>query len=1013
MRKIKAFLSVVALSLTALASFAQNVSLTGNIKDASTGEPIPFAAVVVKGTMNGAASDADGNYAITAPTGATLVFSSIGYESQEIAVAGKSVLNVALKPDAEALEGTIVIGYGSAKKVASLVGSVTTVKSEIVNKTAAATPLDALQGQVAGLAVLSSGGVSGDNNVSMTLHGTGSLGASSTPLFVVDGIPTGSGTVMAMNPNDIESVSVLKDASATSIYGSRAANGVIYVTTKNGSYNEKATVTARTQWGISTVADMGFYNNVMSGEQLIDFWLRAGIHTAEEIQANYLSKGYNHNTKWWKKYIRTNNPQSQNDVQIQGGGKNVAYLVSASQFHQVGTTFGNYYDRYTVRSNVQGHPKEWLKFGVTSNLSYEKTQNNSAFSTSGEFTDGNYTNGTLSIILNPLYPDILKEDGRYEGSNYQDAAFRYKNTEDFYEYYSLNGSAYVEIEPFRNFKIVSRVGTDASFSVNNYKLNPSYYAAAGSGSRKRSWTGGYTNTINNTAEYSFTIADRHRFSVLVGQEGVDYKADNFSAQSTGQTNERQLRLQDGKQTSYSMTEGYSQYRFLSFFGHADYSLDNKFYLDALIRQDSSSRFGRDNRNAIFWAVGGKWNLTHESFIESDEINDLNLKVSYGTQGNAAIGNYTSLGLIGTTTKYAEGQGWALAQPSNNDLSWEKQGLLTVGISGRLLDRINFDFEYYRRDTKDMLMKVPFPYTAGFSSQYSNVGSLRNRGLDITLSVDVLRTKDAYFTVSGTFNYNIQKVTGLFNGLDTWTDSGTGITYVVGQAVSFYDSLFAGVNPENGAPQWYMPYGYEAYMESVAAGTPNTDLLDFTRTRKDPNAVTSDYNSTILMQNTGKKLNPPINGGFSFAGGWKGFSARADFSYVVGKYMIDNDYFFLCNPHVVSGIYNQAKEAADFWTPTHTNAKYPNWADGWQMEFDSHLLEPASFLRLKNLQIGYSLPESVLKWQKLVKSVQVTFTGRNLLTFTKFSGIDPEVDSNLTRGLPGNTKQFLGGLEIKF
>ena len=1005
MRKIKAFLSVLALSLTLIA-YGQTVTVTGNVKDATTGEEVPFAAVLVKGTTTGTAADAMGNYSISVPSEATLVFSSVGYVDQEIAVGGKRVINVNLVPDAEALEGTIVIGYGSAKKVASIVGSVTTVKSEVVGKTPSASALDALQGQVAGLAVLSSGGVSGDNNVSMTLHGTGSLGASSTPLFVIDGIPSSSGSVMSMNPNDIESVSVLKDASATSIYGSRAANGVVYVTTKGGSYNEKATITVRSQYGISTVADMGFYNSVMSGEQLVDFWLRAGLETPESINSKYFSKGYNHNTMWWKKFINLNNPQSQNDISIEGGGKNVAYLVSASQYHQDGTTVGNYYDRYTVRTNLQAHPKEWLKFGITSNLSYEKEQANDLFSTSGDYTDSNYLYGTLSIILNPLYPDELDGAGRYVGSRYQDPVFKFKNVRRESQIYSLNGSVYAEITPFKNFKLVSRAGTDAYFQIYMGTSNPSWYANNNSGSAGRAWYGGYTNTITNTAEYSLGIADRHKLTFLVGQEGVDYKYDTFNASSSGQTNDKQLRLQDGTQSTYSIGESFSQYRFLSFFGQVDYSLDNRFYANALIRRDYSSRFGRDNRAANFWAVGGKWNLTHESFIESDEINDLNLKVSYGTQGNAAIGNYNSLGLIGATTNYAEKQGWALAQPSNNALQWEKQGLLTVALTGRVLDRINFDVQYYNRKTTNMLMSVPYPYTAGFDEQYANVGGISNKGLDVTLSVDVLRTKDAYVTLSGTFNYNIEKVTELFNGLKEWTVANTGLTYVVGKPVSFYYAMYAGVNPETGAPQWYMPYGYEEYL-----ATGDESCIDLNRTRLDPNAVTEEWSETLLQQNTGHKLNAPINGGFSIAGGWKGLSMRADFTYVGDKWLISNDYYFLANPTTAAG-YNQAKEASDFWTPSHTNARYPDWSK-YSMEFDSHLLMPASFLRLKNLQVGYSIPASLLKWQNVVKNVQITFTGRNLVTFTKFKGVDPEVDSNLVRGLPGNTKQVLGGVEIRF
>lgn len=251
----------------------------------------------MKGTSIGVSSDADGAYYISAPADGTLVFSSIGYTAKEIAVASKSVIDVALAPDSEFLESTIIVGYGSAKKASSLVGSVQTVNSETVKNAPAASALDLLQGQVAGLMVLTSTGVAGDDAVTMTIHGTGSLGSSVEPLYVIDGIPSTSRSIMAMNPNDIESISVLKDAAATSIYGSRAANGVIFVTTKVGSYNEQAKVSIRSQYGISTLASTKLYDNMMSGDELKGFWIRSGIHSADWIKTTYTDKGYDCNTQ--------------------------------------------------------------------------------------------------------------------------------------------------------------------------------------------------------------------------------------------------------------------------------------------------------------------------------------------------------------------------------------------------------------------------------------------------------------------------------------------------------------------------------------------------------------------------------------------------------------------------------------------------------------------------------------------------------------------------------------------
>ena len=396
MKKFKLLLVSLAI-LVAGSAYAQNIKVSGTVVD-SQGTPIPGATVMLQGsTTVGTSTLANGTYSLTVPSNGTLVFTSVGYKDEVVAVNGKTVINVALEDDAELLEQAVAVGYGSAKKPGSIVGSVTTVRSDIVKNAPSSSALDQLQGQVAGLSVLTTGGMAGNNATSMRLHGIGSLDASSTPLIIIDGVPSSSYTIQAMNPNDILSVSVLKDAASTSIYGSRAANGVVFITTKTGNYNTDAHITVRSQYGISTLANKSIYENVMSGDELMDFWMRAGIYTPEQIQKNYIDNGYTYNTKWYQFYQKLNTPQYQNDVTIEGGGQKVAYVVSASQFHQQGTAIGNYYDRYTVRTNVQGHPKNWLKVGVNLNLSMDEQQGNSYWST-------NNLNGGLSYLQNPLYP---------------------------------------------------------------------------------------------------------------------------------------------------------------------------------------------------------------------------------------------------------------------------------------------------------------------------------------------------------------------------------------------------------------------------------------------------------------------------------------------------------------------------------------------------------------------------------------------------------------------------------
>lgn len=1002
MKKVKAFLTVLALCFSVL-SFAQNVKVSGSVTDASTGDPVPFAAIQVKGTSTGASTDANGTYSITVPSSATLVFSSIGYIAVEVPVAGKTTVSVELRPDSEALEGTVVVGYGSARKVGSLVSTVTTVKSDILKNAPSSSALDQLQGQVAGLSVLTTGGVAGDNNVSMQLHGMGSLGSSSTPLYIIDGIPSSSRTIMAMNPNDILSISVLKDASATSIYGSRAANGVVFVTTRSGNYNSDATVTVRSQYGISTLANTSVYENMMSGDELKDFWINAGIYTPQQIYNNYTKLGYNANTEWYKVMQRLSTPQSQNDVTIEGGGAKVAYMVSASQFHQEGTTIGNYYDRYTVRSNVQGHPKNWLKVGMNLNMNMDERQSNPNWGDSSNTS--NYTSGGLSFLLNPLYP-AYDEDGNLAGPKFKHGmANPYVYMETYPSVsrsYGLNAGAYVEIEPIRNLKFRSQIGSDTRFYFGNSMSMPSSPLRSGTGAKTKSAQMTSNNTITNTLEYSLSIQNDHDLSFLVGQEGISNWYDYFKASSSGHTEDRLMRIQDGTQASYDMSEQSSASKFLSFFGHAAYSYQGKYNLDATLRNDASSRFGANVRNATFWSLGAKWNARKEPFVKSTPwLNDLTLKASYGTQGNASIGDYSHLALIGTTTSYADATSWVIAQPANPDLTWEKQGLLTIGGSVRVFNCLDFELEYYSRKTTDMLMDVPYPYTSGFSELTANVGGLKNSGVDITVGLDLFRTRDSYMRFNAIFNYNKETVTELFDAAwdedlqrYRWVMQSYGLAYVQGMPVMFYTPIYAGVDPTDGAPMWYVP-----------GDDPDVPNMD-------PNNVTKTFDEDALTQNTGLRYSAPINGGFGLEGGWKFLSFRADFSYVLGKTLINNDSYFYANPVNFAGM-NTYKGVSDYWTPENTDAQWPNWRDGHTMQFDTHLYEDASFLRLKSLQVGVGLPNNWMDAQKVFKGVKLTFTGRNLLTWTKYTGIDPEVAGTLTYGVPGNSKQYLVGLELTF
>lgn len=988
-KRLTMFLACLFLSLGIAMAQTQ---ISGTVISSEDGQPVIGASVVVNGTKEAAATDIDGRFTISASPGSKITVSYIGMKT--VTLAAQNNMTVTLTPDEATIEEVVVTGYGSAKKVGTVVGSVSTVQAGKINNAPSASALDALQGQVAGLSVLSSSGVAGDNGVSTTLHGVGSLGAGSAPLYIVDGIPSSSRTVMAMNPNDIKSISVLKDASATSIYGSRAANGVIFVTTKSGSFNAKATITYRTQYGWSTLANTELFDNMMSSQQLKNFWIAAGYETEASIKENYTDKGYDADTKWYKVMQQFNNPQTQNDISIEGGSERIAYMVGASQFHQRGTTIGNYYNRYTFRTNIDARPIKWVRIGMNVNLSYDQRRTNANFgSSSGNST---YLQGGLSYMLNPLYPSIDPETGKLYAEKFpNDMTNPYylmeKNPAET-QRYGMVGSTYFEITPIQNLKWTTRVGGDMAVYRGNSAELPSYISASGQGYRGKSFQFDSSLTMTNTLEYKFSLNDQNHFTVLAGHEGVINNFDSFTASSSGQKDDRIITLQNGTPDSRTMSESMTRSKFLSFFGRVDYNLQDKYFFDASIRNDASSRFGRNNRNATFWAAGAMWKIGREKFMrEVKWVNDLNVKLSYGTQGNAAIGDYAALGLISEGKKYDGGTTFYYSAVDSPDLTWEEQKLLTLGVSGTVFNRVEFDFQYYNRKTSSMLMAVPYAYTTGYTSIMQNVGAMQNTGFDARIQVNILRGRDYYLNFNTTFNYNNAKITELFQGRQRWEIANTGVAYVVGDAISYYYPIYAGVDPTDGKQMWYLPG------ENVDVKTTKETTKEF---------------SDALAQNTGKKRYAPVNGGFGLSAGWKGLSFAADFAYVLGKYMINNDEYFYANPNSFAG-FNQTAAVADFWTAENPNALYPDWKSGATMRFDTHLLQNASFLRLKNLQIGYDLPKSLLGFQNVVKGLKFTITARNLLTFTSYKGMDPEINTNVSLGQVGNTKQFLLGAEISF
>ena len=980
-----------ALALMGSGTLMAQKRVTGRILD-TDGQPVYGAHVKVEGTDIVTATDAEGRFTLTnVPSSAKRVsVSYIGMQTQTVSISGN--MNVVLEQNDRLLEEAVVVGYGTAKKIGSVTGAIKKVNAEAVTDKPTVNVIDALQGQVSGLQILNcSGEVANLNSFSMNIRGIGSLTANTTPLIVVDGSPAGVQVFSLMNDDDIESITVLKDASATAIYGSRAANGVIYITTKKGRRGEKAQVTVSQKIGWSQLANG--IGNPMNSTEILDFQFENGVIDAEQ----YIRfKEHGANTDWQRYFFDNAAPMYETALSIQGGSQSTSYFISTSYLKQDGITHASSLKRYTLRANIDSKINDWLQVGLNQNAAYSERRTEN-WTDNGENKPGNYA---INAYMDLPYWDPFDEESMANhvvwGKDSYDTQWLLDQNPVWYNDVNYNGTAYIQLTPVRGLTLRSQLGLHAFESRGSSKVLPSYPGAGQQAGASESFSRMAMWTITNTAEYKFNIGTDHAFTLLAGQEGIKYTSSGFGAQGNGFTDNRLTEL--GNATIAVLpTSSYSKYEYLSFFGRVDYSLKEKYFADFTVRSDASSRFGRDNRTALFYSAGLMWNMKKEAFMEPVTwISALQLKASVGSTGNSEIGNYTHLGIIGTTI-YNNTTGWGLAQPANTQLGWEKQIQTNVGFNISLWNKLHIDFSWYNRLTKDMLMSMPLPYTTGFSSQMMNIGQLRNRGVEVEVVWDAIRTDEAFLTLRANYSYNKNEIIKLFNGITEWPNEGGLISYIEGKSLNYYMPISAGVDATDGAPMWYLP--------GHSGGRVHTF---------NPETMTKDANMiNDLYQDTGKPMYAPHTGGFGIAGGWKGLTISADFSFVLGKWMVNNDYFFAnSRDNATSGFCNQDKDMlTNVWKKPGDIT--PRSALEYQTQFDTQWLENASFLRLKNLTVAYDLPKAWMKATGFISNFRITAQARNLFTITKYKGTDPEIMANVNLGSYPATRQYTIGAEITF
>ena len=959
------FFYVFALFIIAVqAALAQKVTVTGTVKDAQ-GEPILGTYILIKGTSRGATTNDKGAYTIEANVGDVLYYSFLGMKPVEKPVTKKNmVINVVLQDDVQEIDtGLVFTGYGAPKVGSKTVASVATVQGQEIARTPDANAMDALAGRVAGMVVTTGSGRPGDAS-SVLIHGfnnfqsalKGSV-SNQTPLYIVDGMQVSSGIMTDLNPNDIESVTVLKDAASTSIYGSRAANGVILITTKRGKYNEQTHISVSHQVGFNAItsASRRFFDDMMTPREYLDFWAQrdpAAIRSAAGVSGNTPAQTQAaiekilaenpYNTRWDKIFFRDFVPTTRTDVSVSGGTASTTYYLSAGYLKQEGSTAPSVdYHRYNLNTNVDTRINSWLKAGLSLSVGYSEREG------------GRSTTSGARVLALPLYsptnPDGTRKNfirgltGRATGFYHPEYEAE-KNPSASYGT-DVMPIGYLTIEPIKKLVFKTQAGVQYSDGESQQKHLRSFtdyqFGYENTASTQVSYDKSYRKTFTNTLEYKFMLGNAHSFTALLGQESIEniYKA--LESRTTGQPSDGLSMLSHGtKEVATGDSKTVSTFN--SYFARLEYDYLNRYFLDLSGRRDGSSNFGENNRYANFWAVGAMWKLKKEAFLENVKwLTDLNLRFSTGISGNAGGLNYSNINVVSPSQLYNSEIGYTLSRIGNPDIRWEEQKKTSVGLNAVILHNTSLNVEYYHRRTYDVLAYRDNNSTSGRTQLYGNSGGMQNQGIDVSISSRVYYDEGNNLSVRPYFNmnYNQQKIT-------------------------------------------------------------------------DDNQITTTYNSK-LAQTTGKKMHAPLNGGFGWTVTYRAFSLDMNFSFTVGNWKVNNDMRYSENPgSFASG--NISRKAFDYWKNAGDNTRHPKITEAtFIYSGDSRLIQKADFLRLKSISLSYNLPKEVIEQIGFFGGVRLYGTARNIFTLTNYEGADPEFSNPISLGGYPPSRQFSFGVELKF
>ncbi len=991
---------------------AQTQKVTGVITSGEDGLPIVGASILVKGTTMGTITDIDGRFTLSnIPSSAkTLRVSYIGMQTQEVAI--KPTVNVVLKADAQNLDEVVVVAYGTAKK-GSITGSVASIKSDDMKKLPVTSFEKALQGLSPGLQISSTSGQPG-SATQVRVRGIGSISASSSPLYVIDGVAiesknlskvanedsygTSANPLSNLNPNDIESISILKDASAASLYGSRAANGVIVITTKQGQ-NGKAKVNFKAQTSFSKLPTNGY--NLLNGKEHYALYY-GGFYsqnikafqkelektgkplTEKEIKEAYQKASQEANvstqnlygrnpynvpypldesmslvdeaklmidTDWMNEVFRTGKSQEY-DLGVNGGNKDMKYFISLGYLKQDGIVIASDFERYSGRANVSGKINPWFSMGINSTFSLTK-QDTPVGGGGGAspLTNAMYLPNTI-----PVYNLDSNFKKQYDANgnvlyNFNNPIYNDMNVISFAQTDIYNTQTHrALLNPYAEFNIKG-IRWRNSFSYDYINLDETQWynskhgnGAAANGRLYKYAIWNLTASFTSTLNYDFELLNDHHFNVLLGYEvnKSDYKRTYAQGTNFPAGGLIELNLAATPQKVGSITD---KERLISYFGRLNYDYKNRYYVSLSARRDGSSRFAPGHQYGTFWSAGFNWRVNEEDFLKSYEwINDLKLRASYGTSGNNISDYlYGYQGLYSSGNNYNGGSGIAHDQLPNDGLTWEKSKSLNLGVDFGLFNHLSGSIEYYLKKSSALLLDKPLAGSTGLESVISNLGGMENSGIEFELHSSNIQTHSFLWKTDFNLSYNKNKITSYPQEQEI---VGSKIRKVGYSLYEFYIQEWAGVDKATGAPLWYK------------------DIKDNEGNPTGERETTSEYSKADRYK-LGSAL-PSIFGAVNNTFSFKGFDISFLFTYSLGGKIYDGYEASLLNDGNKAG-YQSIKEQLDYWSPSNINSKNPIFVPNNTSKSNSRssrYLHDADFIKMKSINLGYTLP------QELTKKIQI-------------------------------------------